>query len=116
MKTLSIKQPWANAIIYAGKDIENRVWKTKFRGRFLVHAGKTADRNAPEWVWKLVREHSPDVPMLGGIIGSVELVDVTESSDSKWWQGPVGFILKDPQPLPFKPHKGQLNFFEVNDM
>ena len=32
MKALSIRQPWAWAIINAGKDIENRQWPTKFRG------------------------------------------------------------------------------------
>ena len=28
MKALTIKQPWAWAIIHAGKDIENRDWVT----------------------------------------------------------------------------------------
>lgn len=114
MKALSIKQPWADAIIYGGKDIENRTWNTKVRGRFLVVASKKVDMNAPEWVWSIVREHSPDVPMLGGIIGSVELVDVVESSKSIWFEGPKGFVLKDPKPLKFKPISGRLNFYEVD--
>lgn len=113
LKTLSIRQPWADAIIYCGKDIENRTWNTKFRGTFLVHAAKTVDPEAPEWVWSMVREFSPDVPLLGGIIGSVELVDVVDKSDSKWFMGPKGFVLKNPKPLPFQPIKGKLNFFEV---
>ena len=37
---LSVRQPWAWAIIHAGKDIENRSWATKFRGRVLIHASK----------------------------------------------------------------------------
>ena len=28
MKALSIRQPWAWAILHAGKDIENRDWRT----------------------------------------------------------------------------------------
>lgn len=113
MKALSIRQPWADAIIYCGKDIENRTWNTKLRGRILVHAAKTVDQEAPEWVWSMVREFSPDIPLLGGIIGSVEVVDVVEKSDSKWFMGPKGFVLKNPKPLPFRQIKGKLNFFNV---
>ena len=36
---LTIRQPWAWAIIYGGKDVENRSWLTKHRGPLLVHAG-----------------------------------------------------------------------------
>ena len=39
MKALSIKQPWAWLICAGYKDIENRDWSTKFRGRIYVHAG-----------------------------------------------------------------------------
>lgn len=38
MKTLSIKQPWASLIAHGIKDIENRTWKTKYRGRIYIHA------------------------------------------------------------------------------
>lgn len=42
---LSVRQPWAWAIIYAGKDIENRSWQAvnrglKQRGRVAIHAAK----------------------------------------------------------------------------
>jgi hypothetical protein len=42
MRALSIRQPWAWAILHAGKDIENRDWKPgnparRFRGSFLIH-------------------------------------------------------------------------------
>ncbi|RZK62259.1 MAG: ASCH domain-containing protein, partial [Pedobacter sp.] len=33
MKALSIKQPWATLISTGIKDIENRTWATKHRGR-----------------------------------------------------------------------------------
>ena len=38
MKALSLRQPWAWAVVEAGKDVENRRWNTKFRGDFLIHA------------------------------------------------------------------------------
>lgn len=41
MKALSIRQPYAWLIVNGFKDIENRDWPTKFRGRVLIHAGAT---------------------------------------------------------------------------
>lgn len=40
MKTITIKQPWAWLIASGIKDIENRTWPTKFRGRVLIHASQ----------------------------------------------------------------------------
>lgn len=42
MKALSLRQPWAHAVIFGGKRIENRVaWKnSNFRGAFLIHAAQ----------------------------------------------------------------------------
>jgi hypothetical protein len=40
MKALTIKQPWAGLIISGVKDIENRSWKTNYRGRIYVHAAQ----------------------------------------------------------------------------
>ena len=48
---LTVKQPWASAIIYGDKDIENRVWRTGYRGRLLIHAGKAVDWLAPDHAW-----------------------------------------------------------------
>lgn len=38
MKCLSLRQPWAWAVVHAGKSVENRRWNTNFRGEFLIHA------------------------------------------------------------------------------
>ena len=38
-KAISIKQPWSFLIASGIKDVENRTWQTKFRGRVLLHAG-----------------------------------------------------------------------------
>ncbi|WP_405806238.1 ASCH domain-containing protein [Streptomyces sp. NBC_00210] len=45
---LTIWQPWASAIAYATKRIENRDWPTDHRGLVLIHAGRTLDPNAHE--------------------------------------------------------------------
>jgi hypothetical protein len=44
MKALSIRQPWAWLIVKGYKDIENRTWATKLRGRVFVHASKGMTR------------------------------------------------------------------------
>jgi len=110
MKVLSIRQPWAFLILTGGKDIENRSWNTKFRGRFLIHASKRVDRAA---IAKFVENGgNPDDLIHGAVIGSAELVDVVKQSDSKWFEGPFGFVLKDVKPERIRWVKGQLGFFD----
>lgn len=124
MKALSIRQPWAHLIIHHGKNIENRTWHTKFRGRFLVHASKGMTK--AEYIAAidvLVHVASADIlkrlPMMedlqrGGIVGSVELVDSLDSSPSPWYMGQKALVLQNPQELPFTPYRGQLGFYEVD--
>ena len=121
MKALSVRQPWAWLIINAGKDVENRTWHTKIRGRFLVHAaqGVTRQEYADAAAFADL-ECGVKIPPFnelqrGGIIGSVELVSSVGNCLSPWYMGPVGFLLRDPQPLEFVPIKGRLQFFEVPD-
>ncbi len=123
MKALSIRQPWAWAIIHAGKDIENRNWSTKFRGRFLVHASQGMTRNEYGDFADFMRVGPfPRMPALpafeqlarGGIVGSIDLIDcVKDDHDSPWFFGPYGFVLANAEPLPFTPLKGKLGFFDV---
>ena len=117
MKSLSIRQPWAWAIIDGGKDIENRTWPTKFRGRFLVHASKGFDRDGFIFMFSnLDRLGLISLPLYfeqGGVIGSVELIDCIKTSGSVWFKGRYGFVLANPEPIQFKPCKGQLGFFDL---
>lgn len=125
MKILSIRQPWAWAIIHGGKDVENRTWKTNFRGRFLIHAPIVFDKDGELWLtnnrerlgkysnWLSLQPFIHSAILRGGIIGSVELIDCVTAHDSPWFAGPYGFVLKNPQWLPFQPCKGWLGFFET---
>lgn len=103
MVALSIRQPWAHRILFEGKDIENRSWATRFRGPVLIHAGKAVDADDRESV-------TPDMRR-GGIVGLVEIVDCVADSDSEWFFGRYGFVLRNPVPLQFVPCKGRLGFF-----
>ena len=116
MKALSIRQPWAWLIVNGYKPYENRTWNTKFRGRVLIHAGKSFDRNG----YDRVKDSFPEIPLpspnqfeFGGIVGSAEIWNVATDSSSPWFSGPYGFCLAMPEVLPFQPCKGKLSFFEV---
>lgn len=123
---LSIRQPWAWLILNAGKDIENRDWRTNFRGRVLIHASKSCAKAEYKntinfMVDRGIDRLDTDLPAIdrferGGIIGSVEIVDCTDNSESPWFVGAFGFVLRNPKPLPFVPWKGQLGFFNVPEI
>lgn len=55
-----------------------------------------------------------DLPR-GGIVGRVDVVDCVKYSDSPWYFGDYGFVLRNATPLPFVPWSGQLKFFDVPD-
>jgi hypothetical protein len=70
MKTLTIRQPWAELIARGKKDIEVRTWKTNYRGKIAIHAGKVIDSNISIYEnngWKF---------LTGGIIAIADLVIV----------------------------------------
>jgi hypothetical protein len=124
---ISIRQPWVWAIFFAGKEIENRDWPTKVRGRVLVHA--SAGMTRLEWSDFLTVAHgiSYERPFPSGlalpayeelprgcIFGSVTITNCVEAHDSPWFFGRYGFVLADPKPLPKPiPYKGKLGFFPV---
>lgn len=122
MKALTIKQPWANAIIFWGKDIENRSWYSNFRGRIAVHASKRLEQEEVAEYQSLVfrrRLNAPGSPIVsadncGAIIGTVEIVDCVRKSDSGWFVGEYGFVLRNPIALPEPiPCRGALGFWDV---
>lgn len=108
MKILSIRQPWAYLITQGSKDIENRVWATKYRGPFLVHASLTINRQA-------CRDHrlSPEDLETGGVVGLAEIVDCVTGHRSRWFEGPFGFVLRNRRPLPFVKWTGSLGLREA---
>lgn len=118
---LSVRQPWAWMIIHGGKDIENRDWNTRFRGKVLIHAAKGCTRDEYEDAAWFAESQGIKVPPLkelerGGIVGIVDITDCVSKSDSPWFFGKFGFVLTRPKAIPFLPCKGALGFFKVRDV
>ncbi len=120
MKALSIRQPWAWLIVNGHKAIENRSWPTKFRGRFLIHAGKGMTRDEYEETRDFAALLGVKIPEAhelerGGIVGVATVTGCVTESTSPYFFGPHGFTLAGVAPLTFRPVKGQLGFFEVTE-
>ena len=116
-KALSIRQPWAWAILN-GKPVENRTWPTRFTGLFLIHAGKVFDHEGYRWILDHRDLFDVDIPArddfeMGGIVGKARIFDCVDSFPSPFFFGPWGFMIEGAEPLPFYPCKGALGFFKV---
>lgn len=107
MKMLSVQQPWADVILYHGKNVENRERNLRLRGFFAIHASMLP-RKKEEFL-ELHRDFKIKIErgevQLGAIIGVAELVDVLKPNESskkfKKWKEPgrFGYILKNIIPL-----------------
>ena len=100
---LTVKQPWAAYIMEAGKDVENRTWRTGYRGPLVIHAGKQRapladylqDTLSP---WQIL---SAPLTPTGVIVGVVDLVDCVQDAESAWAEeGCWHWLLANPRPLP----------------
>jgi hypothetical protein len=106
MNAISIREPWAWAILHAGKDVENRDWPTRFRGTVAVHATKGLTRDEHLLASMQIEETSglrpPAFPMLktrGFVVGLVDIIGCVDEHSSPWFQGEYGFLLENPRPL-----------------
>ncbi|MBT3582670.1 ASCH domain-containing protein [Candidatus Woesearchaeota archaeon] len=125
MKALTLRQPYAELMIQGKKTIEIRMWKTDFRGEFLVHsAKKTFERDCSKFGF------DPNTMVTGKILGRVTLVDVKKyetveefnadfdkhKAEARWFRKPCyGFILENPKRIDTPiPARGSLTFFDLD--
>lgn len=100
-KALSIIQPWAECIIFHGKNVENRSWSTQIRGYVAIHASKKVEKQRYQDVltdYKLKLD--PEESSFGAILGFAKIVDVVDKKTitrktKKWFTGEYGFVLED---------------------
>jgi hypothetical protein len=140
MKALSIKQPWASLIAHGIKDIENRTWKTYFRGRIYIHAsakGTNAEFSTSQTAELFFNEiWNPDIGFkselfpVSTIIGEVDIIDCVINHPSIWAeetfipiegegypQKPIyNWVLSNPilYEKPILNVKGKLSFWELS--
>jgi hypothetical protein len=117
MKTLSVRQPYAWLIVAGFKTIENRTWRTTYRGPLQIHASQTLEAGAIDKIeaaFGIVIDRSQ--LYRGGIVGRVTLVDIVTRSSSPWFAGPFGWVLERPRVLRFKPWRGERGLFDAPEI
>lgn len=119
MKALTIKQPYAHLVACGIKDIENRSWQTKYRGRILIHAAATEFKGG----WNALTQSQKhearfnvgDTAHMSAIIGSVEIVDCVKNHPSIWAnEGEWNWVFANPIIFkePILNVKGKLSLWE----
>ena len=132
MRILTVRQPWAWAIMHGGKDVENRGRNIagSYRGPIAIHAGLTAVDHG-DALWDVERFRSAikgsnaaslrAMDVRGGIIGVVDLVDVHRGhwseSCSPWAEDDAHhLVLRNPRPLADPiPYRGALGLRPLDD-
>lgn len=123
MKALSVRQPWAWLIVNGHKSFENREWSErnharKFRGPVLIHASGGMTRDEYSAGLAIADDYGVTLPAFddferGGIVGETEVVTWHDSPPSMPFAFTSGLELRNSKPLPFRPLKGALGFFNV---
>jgi hypothetical protein len=105
VKALTVRQPWAGAIVHQTKRVENRSWKLPAAHtgvRRLIHAAATPDRDAIVY--------GPNLDVYGAIIGAATFTGCHFDSGrqpccSEWaftgthhWQ--IADVIALPEPVP----------------
>jgi hypothetical protein len=127
MKVLTVKQPYATLIAEGIKEYEFRTWKTKYRGEFLIHAGKGKNIEYMKKYEYLNLEYPA-----GYIIAKVTLEDCIDVNDDfreilkiknpilyshvindKTWKG-YAFKLTNVEKIENIPAQGKLSFWNFD--
>lgn len=109
-RILSVQQPWAWLICYGTKPVENRTWRTKYRGHLLIHASLAIDLEAIA----MLRSRGVYLPreyVTGSIVGRAQLVDCVDHHDSEWFCGPYGLVLEHRAGVPVFKCRGKLGLW-----
>jgi hypothetical protein len=131
-KGLSIKEPWASAIAFAGKDIENRSWQCHYRGPLGIHASNSFDPECLEeklrqvrggkkntlaqWIAKGQRSRGYDpgdeLVKPSHIVAIGMLVDCVQRSASPWFGSKWGWVIEGVIPIVPIPWTGGLSTWD----
>lgn len=122
LRVLTVRQPWAWALIEGLKDIENRSWQTSRRGSILLHAGaaKPSAVDMAKASARAGRVMPVDEPR-GAIIGAIKIAgihsyDQCQGQCSPWaeredWHWEITEPMRLPTPVPAT---GALNLWRLH--
>lgn len=136
MKCLTVHQPWATLLVTGAKRFETRNWRTDYRGRLAIHAG----RNFPGAAWALCRQEPfrtalllagyrqpADLP-IRAVLGTIDLIDCVPTFEiarilpadcpelrfGDFRSGRWAWRLENPVPLPRPlPLIGRLGLYDI---
>lgn len=105
---LTVKQPYAWAIVNGWKDCENRGWSSKFIGRVLIHASKAPSEDYYEIGMRIFDTFGVSVPKiedldLGKIVGVARFSQQVGRHGAKglgWFTGPRAWPIDWARPFP----------------
>ena len=131
MKALTICQPYAALIVTGEKLVENREWPTNYRGRLLIHAGKSLQWLGADDEQDFAERGAPLA--FGAVVGEARLADVLHIDrikhgeyDAKYpwlrehmhahgtWCWVVQEVKRYAQPVPWKGAQGLWDFPEAS--
>ena len=124
-RALTVRQPWADAIVHGPKNVENRTTRTHRRGLVLIHAGLRYDAHhcsAPlsRFLQRISDGKCPDRAspagmVYGAIVGTAFIEDChrCDGSCSSWAEpGAWHWVLGQRRDLPVPvPARGALGFW-----
>ena len=130
-RAITVQQPWAAAIAWGTKDIENRSkgFPTKYTGELLIHAGQRLSQRGledPRITEELAEYFGPQMQATGEIVAICDLADVHPDAgccrpwgESSYARHPSGvekqimhLVLENRQPLKDRPwSKGMLGLW-----
>jgi len=122
---LSVKQPYAWAIVTGLKDIENRSWRTNYRGILAIHASsRFADAEGIDEVRRRAAEAGIEMPQVEllprqGVVGIVEVTSIVlpQETNSAWADPSADacWVLQNARETEFRPLRGRPGIFDAKE-
>ena len=87
MKALSVKAPWAYYLAAGLKDVENRIWKTDYRGPVAIHVSGNAIMGLPIFA-------DPRLPLCSDYFKIIDAQtgDFRANESEYWYKDTEGFV------------------------
>jgi hypothetical protein len=117
-----VRQPWA-WLLFHGKSVENRDWRTFHRGPLAITASKGVTRaeylDAVEFVQTFDADLAKQIPPIaqlvrGAVVGTVRQVGCVIDHPSPWFQGRFGHVYDQARefavPIPCAGNRGLWNW------